>query len=127
MAAGAAGDAVVLAEHVGDTGGDGLLGAVEVRRAVHLALEEERLHGLLEAADRQHRAVEVGVERALGIAPAGGAGGWSLGERRGLLAWGHGSAPWVCVGAGGGGGNDGEGGVAVPSPATLDDQLVPRY
>ena len=84
-----AGDAVVLAEHARDADGDRLLAAVEVRGAVHLAAQEQRLDRLLEAADPQHRAVGVAVERAIGLAPGRRDAGRGLGERRLLLACGH--------------------------------------
>src|SRR5581483_9511725 len=47
-----------------------LLARVEVGGAVHLALQEQRLHRVLEAADQQHPAVE--RERLLGGRRAGG-------------------------------------------------------
>jgi Xaa-Pro aminopeptidase len=53
---------------------DRLLPRVEMRCAVHLALQEQRLHRVLEAADQQHPAVELGglrVRRRLGGLGAG--------------------------------------------------------
>src|SRR5205814_9440101 len=49
---------VLRLEHRADAGGHRLLPRVEVRCAVHLPLQEERLDGVLEAADQEHPPVE---------------------------------------------------------------------
>src|SRR4051812_33434837 len=59
--------AVGLREHGRDAGTAGLLAGAQVRGAVHEALEEQRLHLVLEAADQPHAAVELEVERLLAL------------------------------------------------------------
>ena len=53
---------------VADADGDGLLPLVLVQRAGNLALQEEVVDALLEAADQQHAAVE--RQRVLRLQPA---------------------------------------------------------
>ena len=78
VAAVGAGDAVLLLEHRADPGGHGLLTRVEVRGAVDVALLEERLDAVLEAADQQHAPVE--RERLLAVGRRGGRGGRPAGH-----------------------------------------------
>ena len=56
------GDTNALLEQARDPGRDRFLPRVQMGRPVDLALEEERLHELLEAADEQHLAVEPRVQ-----------------------------------------------------------------
>ena len=50
---------VIGLEHRHDADGDGLLPAVQVEEAGHLALQELLVRGLLEGADAHHRPVEI--------------------------------------------------------------------
>ena len=56
------GHAVPLLEQARHSGRHGLLPRVQVRRAVDLALQEQRLDEVLEPADEQHLPVDPGVE-----------------------------------------------------------------
>src|SRR4029079_13633331 len=68
------GDAVAVLEQARDAGGDRFLAGVEMRRAVDLAGEEERLDEILEAADEQHLPVQTRVE----LVVVEGAGYWGV-------------------------------------------------
>ena len=59
MPAVGAGDAVALLEHAREPDSHRLLSRVQMRRAVHLAAQEEALHAVLEPPDEQHPAIEV--------------------------------------------------------------------
>jgi len=53
-----AGDAVAVLERAREADRDGLLTGVEVRRAVDLAAQEQRLQTILDAADHEHPPVQ---------------------------------------------------------------------
>jgi hypothetical protein len=61
VAAVGAGDVVVRLQRRADTDRNGFLAGRQVRRAVHLALQEEAVNLLLEAPDQAHPAVALEV------------------------------------------------------------------
>src|SRR5581483_5426609 len=61
-ACGSTPSAVAIFEQARDAGRDRLLSRVQMRRAVHLALQEQRLDELLEAADQVHLPVNARVQ-----------------------------------------------------------------
>ena len=75
VAAVGARDAVVGGEHAADARRRRLLAVVEMRRAVHLALQEERVDRFLEAPDQAHPAVEREHQIAVGGGRCGRCGG----------------------------------------------------